>query len=919
MLLLRTFLLIKPERIRFFIKCFSPKKRYLSKNLIFKLHNPKLRQNSLCRTCTRTLHRNYSEDHNHEFLNDIDDVDHLYEYNSIIQSQFVKNIIFPNSTDPLIHKLNSCKSMQEVFDVIEEKWGEMGHGHITQAVLVLWDLYKVFLFTQHLQFVHESHPTLQDYVHRLNNHPSFRKLIELAKEKHDEFDANSIGAFLLYINKMGTTLDHEFANFFLQVPKLLYPSISLSALSRIITAVRVEPNISSLFTILNAVPIILNKLENCETLEDLKLITICLNHLHQLISDDAIKLYINKLKERLHDSLPGHDTFKAYLRFISFLNHPKWSNRCMNLSSEIILRMKNNLHLLDMYELFIVFESFLKNHEPGDMITEIQRCASKIFVKFEEAPFEIKLKLLSCIICFSSPMNRSDYEKMILKFLHEPLSLPSLYDLLKILIFIKPSHVLCKLYWDNVVNFLKRKDVELDIGVLLQLGSKYMNFNNDLCYRHKEFECYIMGRLKDEYKKGILFLFPSKFAVAAGFILAYGEQGELLDFVANEIVEHWGQFSHLDCFHISKGLQHLSKINLTPKQFEMIQDALNKFVIENALINDALKNNLLIKSCIYRNKVDKKLINKLYKHFKIEEGVSSTSLRNIAFSLQTTNTLLPEVVQSLCDYALSYRNYLIGFNAERLVYLCYHLGYYPNNYNKVFEVIADIIIRDRERMTGLSYIQAALSLCFFHTLPNSFIQHIFNVNFLEKLDTELSNCYFKDTYPIRVRHQMMQLNRAVCLDYPEANVPWFHQKYLESIKKPDAKFFSEFNRISNYLLQIVGDSQFLLKNVITAYGYRIDYVIELDGNGKCIIPNSRKVGSKVAILVLNESCYTEIEVQLKGQQQLKKRHLELLGYKVVIVNPHKWKLIFYGEDKLTYLRDLIFGNNVSNAYSVAQR
>lgn len=29
---------------------------------------------------------------------------------------------------------------------------------------------------------------------------------------------------------------------------------------------------------------------------------------------------------------------------------------------------------------------------------------------------------------------------------------------------------------------------------------------------------------------------------------------------------------------------------------------------------------------------------------------------------------------------------------------------------------------------------------------------------------------------------MMQLNRAVCLDYPESNVPWFHQKYIEETK-----------------------------------------------------------------------------------------------------------------------------------------
>jgi len=27
----------------------------------------------------------------------------------------------------------------------------------------------------------------------------------------------------------------------------------------------------------------------------------------------------------------------------------------------------------------------------------------------------------------------------------------------------------------------------------------------------------------------------------------------------------------------------------------------------------------------------------------------------------------------------------------------------------------------------------------------------------------------------------MELNRAVCLDLPDANVPWFHQKYCETL------------------------------------------------------------------------------------------------------------------------------------------
>jgi hypothetical protein len=35
------------------------------------------------------------------------------------------------------------------------------------------------------------------------------------------------------------------------------------------------------------------------------------------------------------------------------------------------------------------------------------------------------------------------------------------------------------------------------------------------------------------------------------------------------------------------------------------------------------------------------------------------------------------------------------------------------------------------------------------------------------------------SYPVRIRYAMMHLNRAVCLDYPETDIPWFHEKYCQ--------------------------------------------------------------------------------------------------------------------------------------------
>ncbi|ENN83497.1 hypothetical protein YQE_00144, partial [Dendroctonus ponderosae] len=167
--------------------------------------------------------------------------------------------------------------------------------------------------------------------------------------------------------------------------------------------------------------------------------------------------------------------------------------------------------------------------------------------------------------------------------------------------------------------------------------------------------------------------------------------------------------------------------------------------------------------------------------------MSSKVMEHICFILFCTKSLilaLSRTVLNLCtNYIIEYKENIVGFNVEKILHMLYQLNYEPVYEKEFFETVINIFIRDQDRMSGLSFLQGALSLCFFQQMPKSFVKQIFNVEFLDKLDVELANCYFRDKYPNRVRRVLMQLNRAVCLEYPEYNVPWFHQKYIEEYQK----------------------------------------------------------------------------------------------------------------------------------------
>jgi len=46
-------------------------------------------------------------------------------------------------------------------------------------------------------------------------------------------------------------------------------------------------------------------------------------------------------------------------------------------------------------------------------------------------------------------------------------------------------------------------------------------------------------------------------------------------------------------------------------------------------------------------------------------------------------------------------------------------------------------------MSGLNFLRVSLALCYFYSLPESITDYLFSVEFLEKLDDELKNCYAK--------------------------------------------------------------------------------------------------------------------------------------------------------------------------------
>jgi hypothetical protein len=160
-----------------------------------------------------------------------------------------RNILYSNSEHPLIKHLNASTSVQDVFNFIREYECELDEQLVSQAVLVLWDLQKIFYKVnildlyqnQVLSSLLNPYEILNNYITEVSGHPDFGMLLQLVGKWHGDMSADALTATVLYLNKMGVSVHHPVMQKLIDRCEYMLescgPRFPLTALSRFTVAV----------------------------------------------------------------------------------------------------------------------------------------------------------------------------------------------------------------------------------------------------------------------------------------------------------------------------------------------------------------------------------------------------------------------------------------------------------------------------------------------------------------------------------------------------------------------------------------------------------------------------------------------------------------------------------------------------------
>ncbi|XP_056644212.1 FAST kinase domain-containing protein 1, mitochondrial isoform X2 [Diorhabda sublineata] len=862
------------------------------------------------RTLKHQNHRQYSLE------NEEPDDYPLLETEILDTPERTKYLLFKNSDDTLVNQLNNCLCIEDVWNLFEKYKNEMSERHLTQTILVLRDL-QVEYSTINCFIDNAS----LFFFNKLKDSPAFTDLLNKIINKLPNFNIELLSYTFSYLHKIGLHIeDYPMCIIAENLRRNLLEDFDIGTCSRWIKVIFHEGGIRPYFLTLPFIPNVLKLLDECDSIEDFESITTCLMKLESMVTKSVIEKYIDKVEHFLENKKLTGDKQNAVLKIITFLSNPSWRDQHVPLMSKCILLLKNEFNQFDASRLLHLYEIFFKIQEPGDLLNDIQRSAAKYWQQYEESgnlDTNTALKLFSALIYFNSPLQRIQLRKDINKLIKDKMRISNLILLRKIFSYIKISdYQLCHKYWQLWGNIIQEDN---SIHLLIKACHNYMQFNTDIDnYRNKTFEKQAVQQIIDIVQNDRI-IFPSDLTVLLTFVTLYAKDKSLIQIFLEKFKSNPYQLKGLDCLMLSRIF--INKNNCSQEQYSEIKCVLNEASQYLLSLNHKRfeTNALLIKAAILRNEYNNYEIDNLIMAFKEMDYMSSKFLETISYIFLSTNTLVPEVFNKMTEYVVNKRGNIVGFNAEKLLFLCFYLAYFPINADKFFLTITDIIIRDQERLSGLAFLQSALSLSFFNKLPSFLVKQIFNVEFMDRLDNELANCYSKDKYPQRVRQTLMYLNRAVCLEYPQFGVPWFHEKYIQETQKRYS-IDDEFNivkSIKEYLVEIAGND--VLENVITPYGYHIDFIINLNKEDKIVPPHSKSISKRMALLLVRNYAFTRLYIHLRGTYQMKIRHLEIMGYNVSIMKFDEWTNLLYSSERIEYLKKLIWPDNWETVRCISKR
>ncbi|NXS77933.1 FAKD3 protein, partial [Erpornis zantholeuca] len=206
------------------------------------------------------------------------------------------------------------------------------------------------------------------------------------------------------------------------------------------------------------------------------------------------------------------------------------------------------------------------------------------------------------------------------------------------------------------------------------------------------------------------------------------------------------------------------------------------------------------------------------------------------------------------------------------------LNYVPPSASSLFRKLETVLHTRLRHFQPHTLLNLLHSCVLIQRYPINFLPNIFSPYFLQKLQAQAPGLNRV------VMSQLTQLFLTVTLECPFYEGPKLLSKYQVKAfpalhSSPDVHLFK---RVKTGLLYLLKKRIYFASEVSTPYFYVVDIEIKLDEEG-FVLPAAQleEVHRRIALCVDGQNRFCAHSHNLLGEEAIKQRHLQLLGYEVV--------------------------------------
>uniref|UniRef100_A0A8C2QR51 RAP domain-containing protein n=1 Tax=Capra hircus TaxID=9925 RepID=A0A8C2QR51_CAPHI len=744
----------------------------------------------------------------------------------------------PFSFEPLISQMNNCTDEEQIFGLIEKNKSLLSEKQVGCALSMLW------------QFQKQKTSSVKN-VDCVRNHPQFLTLCNLATTKMGFMSDSTLVNVLYIIQQFGIEAHDSLVEALVTEAWRRLERFDISVLSKFSSCLadqhlHYSPLMGKIADIVN---------RNLENIQDLRSLSVLMVSISSLISQRFQEKLVNKA-ELLFDTMDSSQVNTAR-RIVQFLRNIRYRyypllERC----NKVFLSNMNHLDLDSISKILslyysLQFHSFefilMTKKRLTEMIPLFDHPAScvKLFVALGPmAGPEEKKQLKSTILLMSEELTgqqalavmgameemesrNSRLIKKITSILHKHLDNYKPVELLRITQALTFLHFQSKELFvrlrELLLSYLKVSVIPSEISILVYALSMLPSAHLDEV-RMSQIEA----------------------------VLPQCDLHDLNIFAAS--VLRCIQYDHMYLDNIpGKQLKVLQKLDHYGHQRLQECKSLNLLWEEvKSLKGDWFADSLLEETVVTLQ--------------RLMDEINYINVAGIASFISRTNYLSTSLLDKIASVVLQQIEKIHPFAILAIILPFSTLNYDPPQWDEFFGTCIQHLNSYLSVLDPLVLVFLGYSLATLQYFPEDLLKTIFNIKFLARLDSQLE--LICSSLNMTVQFRLMELNRAVCLECPEYQIPWFHDRFCQQHYNKDFECILDKRR--NPLPY--GSHNTTLEKLPK---------IHLESNTQIAGSRLPPGAEKIALEFLDSRAFCRNIPHLKGKSAMKKRHLEILGYHVI--------------------------------------